>query len=76
MAIGKAIQKGTLVYIYNEEGRPLTSISAPGSSVEDGLQGFTSSVVKIRKGSLVYAYNEKGHVVGRTPAEEDYPAAA
>lgn len=76
MAIGKAVQKGTLVYIYDEKGKQLTSISAAGCGSDDGLQGYTALAVNVRRGSLVYAYNEKGHLVGRMPVYQAHTAAA
>lgn len=76
MAIGKAIQKGTLVYIYDEKGRQQTSISAVGCDPDDGLQGYTPDAVHVRKGALVYAYNEKGQLVSRTPVHKTHRAAA
>lgn len=76
MAIGKAIQKGTLIYIYNETGRQQTSISTVGCDPEDGLQGYTPDAVYVRKGTLVYAYNEKGYLVSRTPVHKTHRAAA
>ncbi len=76
MAIGKAIQKGTLIYIYDEKGRQQTSISAVGCDPDDGLQGYTPYAVNVRKGTLIYAYNEKGHLLSRTPVHDAYTAAA
>lgn len=64
MAIGHAVQKGTLIYIYNVDGRQTTSVSAPGRWPSDGLKGFTPNAVHIQKGTLVYAYDECGHQLG------------
>lgn len=76
MAIGKAIQKGTLIYIYDETGRQQTAISAAGCAPHDGLQDYTPDAVHVRKGALIYAYNEKGRLLSRTPVNETYTAAA
>lgn len=76
MAISKAIQKGTLIYIYDETGRQQTSISAVGCDPDDGLQGYMPDAVYVRKGRLMYAYNEKGHLVSRTPVYKTHRAAA
>ena len=76
MAISKAIQKGTLIYIYDEKGRQQTSISSVGCQPNDGLQGYTPDAVHVRKGTLIYAYNEKGRLLSRTPVHETYTAAA
>ncbi|UJS23501.1 hypothetical protein [Thiothrix winogradskyi] len=75
MSIGNAIQKGTLIYIYDHNGRQITSVSAPGRWPEDGLKGFTANTVSIQKGSLIYHYDEMGHCVGRPrPAQAPLPA--
>jgi len=67
MPIGNAIQKGSLVYIYDERGRQIATVSA-GSGRDDGLTGYTSSTVNVRKGSLIYTYNEKGRQISTTSA--------
>ena len=54
MAIGTAVQKGNMVYWYDERGRQL------GSKLADGLQGYTASSVSIRKGNMIYVFDEKG----------------
>lgn len=64
MAIGHAVQKGTLVYIYDADGRQITSLSAPGRWPDDGLKGFTQNAVHVQKGTLLYAYDECGHQLG------------
>lgn len=63
MAIGNAVQKGSMVYIYDERGRQLASVSAG-----DGLQGYTGSTVSVKRGSMVYTYNERGQQVSMTSA--------
>lgn len=67
MPIGNAVQKGSFVYIYDERGRKLATISA-GSGKNDGLTGYTSSTVNIRKGNFIYTYNEKGRTISTTSA--------
>jgi hypothetical protein len=67
MAIGNAIQKGSWVYIYDEKGRQLATVSA-GSGSQDGLTGYTSSTVNVRKGSWIYTYDEKGRQISTTSA--------
>ena len=59
MAIGSAVQRGALIYLYDEKGRRLTSLLA-GRGPKDGLQGYTSSTVSERRGSLIYPYDERG----------------
>ena len=66
--ISNALQKGTLIYIYDHIGQPVTSIAIPQRYPEDGLIGFTQQNVFVRKGSLVHAYNESGRVCSRPAA--------
>ena len=67
MAIANAVQRGSLVYVYNEKNQQIFSKSA-GSGPKDGLKGYTSGSVNIQVGSLIYTYNEKGQQVGSTSA--------
>ena len=67
MAIGNAVQKGATVYIYDERGRQIGSVSA-GSGSNDGLKGYTSSTVNVRRGNTIYTYNEKGRQIASTSA--------
>lgn len=67
MAIGTAVQRGSLVFIYNEKSQQIGSISA-GMGPGDGLVGFTSTTVSVRRGSLVFLYNERGSQIGSVPA--------
>lgn len=57
MAIGSAIQRGNLVYVYNERGRTLVTIQS------DNLLGFTPSTVVVRRGNFVYTHDETGRTV-------------
>lgn len=68
MAIGNAIEKGPLVYVYDEKGHQIFT-KAAGSGPNDGLKGYTSSTVNIRKGPLIYTYDEKGRQVGTKSAK-------
>jgi hypothetical protein len=67
MAIGSAVQRGSLIYVYDEKGRRLTSLLA-GQGPKDGLQGHTSSTISVRGGSLIYTYNERGRRLSSTLA--------
>ena len=67
MAIGNAVQRGSLVFAYDENNRQIFAKPA-GSGPNDGLTGYTSSRVSIRRGNLIYVYDEKGRQVGATPA--------
>jgi hypothetical protein len=62
MAIGNAVEKGLLVYVYDEKGRQLYTKSG------DGLKGYTSSTVNIKLGILIYTYDEKGRQISTTSA--------
>lgn len=67
MAIGNAVQRGSLVYVYDEKGRQLTALSA-GNGPKDGLQGYTSSTVNVRRGSIICSYDERGRQLTTTLA--------
>lgn len=67
MPIGNAVQRGSFVYIYDEKGRQIGSVSA-GSGKDDGLKGYTSTTVNIRRGSFIYTHDEKGRQMSSTPA--------
>ena len=66
MAIGSAVQRGSLVYVYDGKGR-LTSLLA-GKEPKDVLQGYTSSTVSVHRGSLIYTYDERGRRLSSTLA--------
>ena len=57
MAIGNAVQRGSVVYIYNEKNMQTGTVLA-GSNPNDGLRGYTSSQVNVQLGSMIYSYNE------------------
>ena len=61
MAIGNAVQKGGMVYVYDPKGRQLCAKSGE-------LHGFTGGTVVIRKGSMLYTYDEKGRQLSATTA--------
>ena len=65
MAIGSAVQRGSLVYVYDEKGRRLTTLLA-GKGLKDGLQGYTPSTVSVRRGPLIYTYDESGRRLSST----------
>lgn len=67
MAIGNAVQRSGLVYVYDEKGRQLSALSA-GSGPNDGLKGYTGATVSIRRGSLIYTYDDKGRQLSATSA--------
>ena len=62
MAIGSAIERGSLICVYDEHGTTLFQ-KARGSGPKDGLLGFTGSTVTVRFGSIIYTYDEKGMTI-------------
>ena len=62
MAIGSAIERGSLICVYDERGTTLFQ-KARGSGAKDGLLGFTGSTVTVRFGSIIYTYDERGETV-------------
>jgi hypothetical protein len=67
MAVGNAVQHGTLIYIYDENFRQTTSLSSAGCTPSDGLVGHTACSVHVRRGALIYAYDEQGHILSKVP---------
>ena len=59
MPIANAIQRGTVIYVYNEKNQQLFA-KATGQGPSDGLKGYTSHSVNIQRGHVIYTYNEKG----------------
>jgi len=66
MAIGSAIERGSQVFIYNENGLMLYT-KPKGSGPHDGLLGFTGSTVTVRAGSTALTYGENGQVLYGKP---------
>ena len=60
--IGSALERGSLIVVYDEKGMSLFS-KAKGSGPQDGLLGFTGSTVTVRFGSLIHTYGEHGQTV-------------
>jgi len=67
MAIGNAIQRGSMVHVYNEQNMQIFAQSC-GSGPNDGLKGYTASRVNIRRGNMIFTYNEKGAQIGAMSA--------
>ena len=59
MTIGRAIERGSLIQVFDEHGHTLFS-KARGNGRNDGLIGFTSSTVTARYGSTIFTYDEAG----------------
>jgi hypothetical protein len=62
VAIGSAIERGSLIQVFDEHGRTLFS-KAKGSGAKDGLLGFTSSTVTVRFGLVIHTYDEHGMTI-------------
>ena len=62
MAIGSAIERGSMIVVYDESGRTLFS-KATGSGPHDGLLGFTGSTVTICTGLSITTYGEYGQII-------------
>jgi hypothetical protein len=60
--IGSALERGSLIVVFDEHGRTLFS-KARGNGPNDGLLGFTSSTVTARYGSIIYTYDERGMTI-------------
>ena len=57
--IGSALERGSLIQVFDERGTTLFS-KAKGSGPRDGLLGFTGSTVTVRFGSVIYTYDANG----------------
>jgi hypothetical protein len=57
--IESAIERGSLIYAFDEHGMTLFA-KAKGSGPDDGLLGFSGSTVTVRFGSTIDTYDEKG----------------
>lgn len=60
--IGLAMQKGSYVEVYDENGRRKSRFYI-GNKV---LQGFTSSIINVKDGSYLELYDENGKRRSRT----------
>jgi hypothetical protein len=60
--IGSALERGSLIVVYDEKGMSLFS-KAKGSGPQDGLLGFTGSTVTVRLGLVIYTYGAHGQMV-------------
>ncbi|MDE2171743.1 MAG: hypothetical protein KGJ57_20325 [Sphingomonadales bacterium] len=61
MTIGNAVQRKTLVHVYDTHGKNLF--------VKAGkLHGFTSSTVVLKVGRLLVTYSETGRQIAATSA--------
>ena len=66
MAIGSAIERGSVILVFDQGGQMLFS-KANGSGPHDGLLGFTGSTVTIRTGLSITTYGEYGQILYTKP---------
>jgi hypothetical protein len=59
MAIVSAIERRSLIQVFDEHGHTLFS-KAQGNGRNDGLLGFTGSTVTVRFGSIICTYDQNG----------------
>ena len=62
MAIASAEERGTSVYVYDENNNQMFSKSfspSPGA----GLKGYTSSTITIRSGCTTWVYDARGNAI-------------
>lgn len=64
MAVGSAVQKGSTIFIYDEQGRQTGAIFMGVTKPPDGLLGYTGSSVSVRSGPTIFIYNERGQQIG------------
>ena len=62
MAIGSAIERGSVILVFDQGGQMLFS-KANGPGPHDGLLGFTSSTVTVRNGLSITTYAEDGQIL-------------
>ena len=62
MAIGSAIERGSVIVVCDELGQMLFT-KASGSGPHDGLVGFTNSTVTVRTGLSITTYDKFGQIL-------------
>lgn len=67
MAIASAVDRGSFIFVYNEQGQQIATIPS-GDQPGDGLQGYTSTTVSVRRGAFVFIYDERGQQISTVPA--------
>lgn len=56
MAISTAVNRGSMVQVYNERGSPIFARSGE-------LHGYTGTSLSVRRGRYVYTYDEHGRQI-------------
>ena len=63
MLIGSAVDRGSYVFVYNQEGKQMLSILGD-------LEGYTGHSVTVRRNSILYTYDSSGRQISWTTTEE------
>jgi hypothetical protein len=63
MGIATAVQRGTFVLAFDDDGRMLCSIPV-GMRPGDGLKGFTSSAISIQCSNRIHVFDQSGREIG------------
>ena len=67
MPIATAVQRGTIVYVYDENGH-LVFTTSVGSGPNDGLKNYTNTTVTVQTSIFVYTIDERGRTLFVIPA--------
>ena len=59
MVIGSAVERGSVIYVYNDKGRVLFS-KPKGPQRGDGLKGYTGTTLNIQRGDVIYPTTRRG----------------
>ncbi len=62
MAIATVVQRGSVIYVYDEKGHTIF-VKGIGSGPNNGLKGYTNTTVTIQLGSVVQTIDEKGRTL-------------
>jgi hypothetical protein len=62
MTIGSAIERGSVILVFDQGGQMLFS-KANGSGPHDGLVGYTATTVTVRTGLSITTYGEYGQIL-------------
>jgi hypothetical protein len=62
MAIAYAVQRGTLIQVYDERGQTLFTRGV-GSGPNNGLKGYTNTTVTIQAGNVIQTIDDRGRTL-------------
>lgn len=66
--IGSVVQRGNVVYVYNELGESIAATSAGEVEKGEGLKGYTSTTFSVQRCGVIYTYNARGESISATSA--------